>query len=86
MAVRKITAPSQYTGLSTDTKPDQYTAPTDGGPPNEGSTFYETDTKATYFYEEKGWFERRTEETPPNPLHAIYRELVKIREFIELNT
>ena len=53
MAIKNLYVINTYSGLSSDTKPTS---------PPAGSTFYETDTKQTFFYNGTSWVIREGEE------------------------
>ncbi len=53
MAIKNLYVINTYSGLSSDTKPTS---------PPAGSTFYETDTKQTFFYNGTSWVIKEGEE------------------------
>ncbi len=80
MTVRKITNPTRYTGLANDVKPER----SDSAGVEEGSSFYEIDTRRHYVFEAGHWVERPYAATAVDdyPL-AVIQRLDRIAELLE---
>ena len=80
MTVRRITNPSNYTGLSTDVKPSS----TDTQGVEEGSRFYETDTGRMYVFQELQWHQTtpRTDAWLEEILGAMHQTLSRLEHLL----